>query len=154
MSEPRTWLVAFDFSDHAKAALERARSQLAALGGGRLVIAYVHAPATDGAGIDLGAIGPAFAAHEAAVIASAEKQLDELLPTLPPVAGGTVIIDRRIITGRPADKLVALADELHAEQIVIGSHGRRGFERFLLGSVAERVLRLAHCSVLVIKTPH
>jgi len=151
VTTPRTWLVAYDFSDPAKAALERTRVQLAALGGGRVVVAYVHPPATDGAGIDLGAIGPAFAANESTVMASASKQLDDHLAALAPVAGGPLTYDQRIITGRPADKLAALAQEVGAEQIVVGSHGRRGFERFLLGSVAERVLRLAHCSVLVVK---
>ncbi len=45
------------------------------------------------------------------------------------------------------------ATECHADLIVIGSHGRRGIERFLLGSVAESVARNAKCSVEIVRVP-
>ena len=45
------------------------------------------------------------------------------------------------------------AAEWHADLIVVGSHGRRGIEKFLLGSVAESVARHAKCSVEVVRTP-
>lgn len=47
--------------------------------------------------------------------------------------------------------LTQLASDLHAELIVIGTHGRRGLERFLMGSVAEGVVRFAPCPVLVVR---
>lgn len=55
--------------------------------------------------------------------------------------------------GDAGTEIVALADELDADLIVIPSHGRTGVKRFLLGSVAERVVRLAHCPVFVLKKP-
>ncbi len=151
MSHPRTWIVAYDFSEHAKLALARAREQLAALGGGHLVLAYVHPPASDGAGIDLGAVGPTFAAHEETLMRAADRDLAKLIDGFTPPAGGPLTYDHRVVTGRPADRVVALAIEVNADQIVIGSHGRRGLERFLLGSTAERVLRLSDRTVLVVK---
>lgn len=151
MGNTRTWLVAFDFSDHAKLALGRAREQLAALGGGTVVLAYVHPPASDGAGIDLGAVGPGFAVQDRALMQEAERDLDELIMALPQVAGGALSYEQRVLTGRPADRLADLASELDVDQIVIGSHGRRGFQRFLLGSVAERLLRLSDRTILVVK---
>jgi nucleotide-binding universal stress UspA family protein len=45
------------------------------------------------------------------------------------------------------------AAEWHADLIVVGSHGKRGIQRFLLGSVAEFVARHAKCSVQIIRTP-
>ena len=45
------------------------------------------------------------------------------------------------------------AAEWHADLIVVGSHGKRGLQRFLLGSVAEFVARHAKCSVQIIRTP-
>ena len=45
----------------------------------------------------------------------------------------------------------SFAQEKHAELIVIPSHGRTGITRLLIGSVAERVVRLAHCPVLVLR---
>ncbi|MCC6623986.1 MAG: universal stress protein [Deltaproteobacteria bacterium] len=144
-----TWLVAFDFSDLGKAALAHATKEVAARGGGRIVLAHVHAPATDGMGIDLGSLGPGFVQNEQLVIDAIEKTLVDFVAGLTPVAG--VTFEGRLLVGRPADKLVELAREVGAELIAIGSHGRRGFERLLLGSVAERVLRLSDRPVLVIK---
>jgi nucleotide-binding universal stress UspA family protein len=50
---------------------------------------------------------------------------------------------------QPANAIVQLASDLAADLIVMGTHGRQGLTRFLLGSVSERVLRLAPCAVLV-----
>jgi len=50
-----------------------------------------------------------------------------------------------------ASGIVQLASDLQADLIVVGTHGRRGLTRFLLGSVSERVLRLASCAVLVMR---
>jgi nucleotide-binding universal stress UspA family protein len=54
--------------------------------------------------------------------------------------------------GRPSKEIDKYAHEVGAELIVIPSHGRKGIERFLLGSVTEQVVRQARCSVLVLKT--
>lgn len=51
----------------------------------------------------------------------------------------------------PAAEIAQLATDLDADLVVIGTHGRRGFRRLLLGSVAEAVVRLAHCPVLVVR---
>lgn len=51
--------------------------------------------------------------------------------------------------GKPAEQILQLAHEVGADMIVIGSHGKTGVERFVLGSVSERVVREAHCAVVV-----
>ncbi len=53
--------------------------------------------------------------------------------------------------GSPGPSIAAVAEEEDIDLIVIPSHGRGGFKRLLLGSVTERVLRLAHCPVLVLR---
>jgi nucleotide-binding universal stress UspA family protein len=53
--------------------------------------------------------------------------------------------------GDPGREIAGLAEQLNAELIVMPSHGRSGLTRLLIGSVAERVLRLAHCPVLILK---
>jgi nucleotide-binding universal stress UspA family protein len=58
---------------------------------------------------------------------------------------GSVFIDR----GAPYAEIVRRAESFGADYIAIGTHGRTGFARLVLGSVAERVARHAHCSVLV-----
>ncbi len=53
--------------------------------------------------------------------------------------------------GDPGHEIVAYAEEIEAGLIVVSSHGRTGLRHLLLGSVAERVVRLARCAVLVLK---
>ncbi|AUX42555.1 hypothetical protein SOCE26_039880 [Sorangium cellulosum] len=53
--------------------------------------------------------------------------------------------------GAPAEHIAQLAADLDADLVVVGSHGRRGLERLLLGSVAERVSRLARCPVWIVR---
>ncbi|MBI3200240.1 MAG: universal stress protein [Myxococcales bacterium] len=51
--------------------------------------------------------------------------------------------------GKPLDGILALAEDVHADLIVIGTHGKKGLERLLVGSVASAVLGHAHCPVLI-----
>jgi nucleotide-binding universal stress UspA family protein len=53
--------------------------------------------------------------------------------------------------GDPKSRIIAVASKWNADLIVLGSHGRRGVERFLMGSVAEYVTRYASCSVAVVR---
>jgi nucleotide-binding universal stress UspA family protein len=58
-----------------------------------------------------------------------------------------------LLEGDPADQIVQYARQAGMDLIVMGTQGRTGVERLLLGSVAEKVLRDAGCSVLVVKMP-
>ena len=60
-------------------------------------------------------------------------------------------IKRHCVLGDPGSEIAKLATDIQANLIVIPSHGRTGFKRILLGSVAERVLRLSACPVLVLR---
>ena len=55
--------------------------------------------------------------------------------------------------GYPSDKILKQAVEWKADMIVMGSHGRKGIEKFLMGSVAESVSRHAPCSVEIVRIP-
>jgi nucleotide-binding universal stress UspA family protein len=57
----------------------------------------------------------------------------------------------RVVVGEPAEAIVRLAEEVHASLVVIASHGRTGIARLVLGSVADKVLRDAPCSVLIVR---
>jgi nucleotide-binding universal stress UspA family protein len=57
----------------------------------------------------------------------------------------------RVQMGAPYQEIVRTAEEEHAGMIVMGTHGRSGLNRALLGSVAERVIRLAPCPVLTVR---
>ncbi len=62
-----------------------------------------------------------------------------------------VAVKAFVLSGRPAEAIIETAQEKKADLIVLGSHGRTGVERLLMGSVAERVIVLASCPVLVVK---
>jgi nucleotide-binding universal stress UspA family protein len=62
-------------------------------------------------------------------------------------------VEVRLAEGDPAKEAVRVAKEIGSDLIVMGSQGRTGLERFLLGSVAEVVMRRAPCPVLTIKAP-
>jgi nucleotide-binding universal stress UspA family protein len=56
-----------------------------------------------------------------------------------------------VLSGNPKEVILEEARRWDADLIVVGSHGRRGFKRFLLGSVSEAVAMNAHCSVVVVR---
>jgi nucleotide-binding universal stress UspA family protein len=56
-----------------------------------------------------------------------------------------------VATGHPAERIVALATAIDASVVVMGTHGRTGLKRWVLGSVAEEVVRRAPCSVFVLR---
>jgi nucleotide-binding universal stress UspA family protein len=55
--------------------------------------------------------------------------------------------------GDAKSKILDAANDWRADLIVLGSHGRKGLDRFLLGSVSEAVARHAHCSVEIVRIP-
>ncbi len=59
----------------------------------------------------------------------------------------------QIRTGVPAFELLKYAERLGADLIVMGTHGRRGFQHFLMGSVAEVVMRESSVPVLIVRNP-
>ena len=68
--------------------------------------------------------------------------------------GPTIEIEiEPVVLGHPVTELLRIADERKAGLIVVGSEGLTGIDRFLLGSVSERVMRHAACSVLIVKRP-
>ena len=63
----------------------------------------------------------------------------------------TRLVILKFLEGRLAEKIVTEAENWHADLLVIGTHGRHGISRFFLGSVAEKVLRIASMPVLLIR---
>ena len=57
----------------------------------------------------------------------------------------------QVLSGHAADEILAYAEKVRADLIIMGTHGRKGFDRFLFGSVAERVVKSALCPVLTLR---
>ena len=66
---------------------------------------------------------------------------------------GAIALRYRAVHGRPDTEILRVAAEHAVDGIVVGTSGRQGLERMLLGSVAENVVRGAHCTVMVVKNP-
>jgi nucleotide-binding universal stress UspA family protein len=64
-----------------------------------------------------------------------------------------ITVRKKVINGKPAYEIVNLADEEKADIIVIATHGESGWQKFLFGSVTEKVIRMAACPVLTIQQP-
>jgi nucleotide-binding universal stress UspA family protein len=63
---------------------------------------------------------------------------------------GALDAERRVLSGKPADTLAALADEEGAALIVVGSRGHGGFKTLLLGSVSNGLIAIARCPIVVV----
>lgn len=128
-----------DFSTLSDAAIDYAAA-LAKEGGGELLIVHVEEPP-----IAYGA-GEMYYGVSEPDTQALTKMLHAVAPTDP-----SVPCRRRLLIGNPADEIVRLAEEENVDLIVMGTHGRTGFKRFLMGSVAEAVVRRAECPVLTFK---
>ena len=60
-------------------------------------------------------------------------------------------VNVNVVIGNPGNEIIDFSEKMSAEMIVLPSHGRTGLSRLLIGSVAERVVRLSHCPVLVLR---
>ena len=142
MAASKTYLVPVDFSKSSEIALNQA-IKMARENRGKLLLVHVIS-ATFAFPLKAG-FSDIFETLEKNARESMKKLLQRkrLKPTR----------DRSIlITGLdPAQAIVSQAKKSRASMIIMGSHGRTGLQKFLLGSVAERTLRYAHCPVLIVK---
>lgn len=132
-----------DFSPASESALGWATS-LARDTGARLLIVHVEEPPTP-------YVAGEYAIPEATT--PAQNELAKLLAHVVP-SDESVTYEHRLLLGDPAPEIVQLAKEENADLIVMGTHGRTGLSRLLMGSVAEHVVRRAACPVLTIRQPH
>ncbi|MFO7927369.1 MAG: universal stress protein [Halobacteriota archaeon] len=85
-------------------------------------------------------------------LSAAEERSETVLENATEVAAAAgVEIETESTVGRPSKAIVEHAEERDIDHIVIGSHGRAGISRVLLGSVAETVVRRAHVPVTVVR---
>jgi len=90
--------------------------------------------------------------YEKELLESSKKSLEELIKEY--VSREITVVHPRVVLGSPAEQIVALAEEEDVDLIVIATHGRTGWQRLVLGSVAERVVRTAsNCPVLIVTPP-
>jgi len=142
MLKIRTILHPTDFSDHSMNAFHLACS-LAKDHGARVVLLHIIMPPQPDGYYEL-PVAPVLGPEH---IKQMEARLREMH------ADPTVELDYRVEVGFAASEILRVAGEVKASMIVMGTHGRTGLGRLLMGSVAEQVVRKSPCSVLTVKTP-
>ena len=135
------WIVAVDFSDLSRLALQRAlddctRNERTEL---HVVLALEDHPRE----------AKAWEPHLARGHRRLQSFVDRTRKAHRPDA--LVACFLHVLLGDPADVILSVADEVGASQIFLGTHGRRGIARAIVGSVAETVVRRALCPVLVVR---
>jgi nucleotide-binding universal stress UspA family protein len=130
-----------DFSERSDQAFRLACS-LARDHGARVIVLHVAPPPV--AGYVGGVMTPEPGRHD-------EEWWDQLRRRQPD--DPRVPVERVLGEGRPAEAILRAARERQCDLIVMGTHGRTGLGRALMGSVAEEVVRKAPCPVLTIKVP-
>jgi nucleotide-binding universal stress UspA family protein len=131
-----------DFSTNSNCALQVAGA-LARDYGAELIVLHVAPMPTAIYGIGEGVVPPRTEWDQ-----ELREELDQIH-----VADATVHLSHRLEEGDPVSEILRVAEETHADMIVLGTHGRRGMQRLLMGSVAELVVRRAKCPVLTVRTP-
>jgi nucleotide-binding universal stress UspA family protein len=138
-----TILYATDFSEASRSAFPLAYS-LARDHGARVIALHV-VPAGTYEIANLVQLG-----HGESVRQFEQELWHDLQRLQPP--DGSVPMEYKLEKGDPATLITKVAEETACDLIVVGTHGRTGLSRVLMGSVAENVLRSAPCPVLVAKT--
>ena len=82
-------------------------------------------------------------------VTAAENQLNEVATALP--ASDRTRVEQKVIVGNISEDIAKVAALVEAELVVMGTHGRTGLLRLLMGSVAEAVVRRSKCAVLTVK---
>ena len=134
-----------DFSDISQHALEHAFA-FARWFDASVTGLFVYTPIFTAPGVGLYAYPAAPVVEQ---INKADYEAD-LLAFLGQANPQRVAVSARVEVGAPASEIVAAAESLGADLVVLGTHGTRGFEHLMLGSVAERVLRMCPAPVLTV----
>lgn len=135
----KTILHPTDFSPQADVAFHLACS-LARDHGAKLVVLHV-------------ATNPAYFTGEGMAVPLPPVDIKPLGERLSRLTDESIKVEHRLSEGDTVAEILSLAKETNCDVIVMGTHGRRGLGRLLMGSVAEEVVRRAPCAVLTIKSP-
>lgn len=129
-----------DFSPAAEAAFSMA-NLLARAHKARIIVLHVYPPTI--------CHGEAVARRQDdSFEADLWRQLDQYHAVEP-----DILVERHLIEGNPAEEIVRLGDLENVDLIVMGTHGRAGFGRLLMGSVAQEVMNQANCPVVTVHNP-
>jgi nucleotide-binding universal stress UspA family protein len=132
-------LVAFDASPHAEHALNVALSMAADMKAKLFVVAVIRPPE------------PAESAEFNAVLEDGRERFERSFGPIREIARQKEIeLETEIVLGHPAEQIIHKADIIQASLIVMGKRSHTILHRWMLGSNTERVLKYAHCPVMIV----
>ncbi len=140
-----TILFAVDFSESSDFAFSYAY-ELAQKFSSRLVIIHVINEPVDLRGFYVPHIS--FDNLEKEIAEGAEKMMDRFCADK---LQGFTNYERAVVSGVPSEEIVRKAEEVKADLIIMGTHGRKGLDHMLFGSTAERVVRTSRCPVMTVR---
>lgn len=147
MIEIKTIVCAVDFSEHSPTVAGYA-AYLAKSCGAKVLCLYVAPSLTQYIGFQ---VPPSsIESFVGEIVEGAEKSMNDFLAAN--FAG--VECSGRVLNGYAAEEIVDIAEEEKAGMIVMGTHGRKGIDLILFGSVAEKVVKTAKCPVLTVRPDH
>ena len=133
-------LVGYDGSPQAERAAQLAVSVAQAMDAKVILFAVARPPE------------PATSVELEAVLDDAREHYQEAFKKITgTLTGGNVEIETEIAVGHPAEQIIHKAETIKADLVIVGRRGTSLFEKWILGSVSERVLRYAHCPVMVVR---
>lgn len=144
MSEFKKILVPVDFSDNSRKILKSA-ADLAAVFGAELSVVFVVQSFDNYSGFFVPHVP--IAQFEEEMVRSAEEKMSSFVKEC---LEADTPVQTRVLAGDVAETIVEHADQTGIDLIVMGTHGYKGLERVLFGSVAEKVVKTARCPVLSI----
>ena len=140
MTEVNKILVPVDFSENSKKVLDSAIF-FAGKCGATIYVIYVVQSFDDYSGFFVPHMP--MAKFEEEMVEGAEKKLESFIAASPPAVS-------RVLLGDVAEEIVQYAEKEKMDLIIMGTHGYKGLEKVLFGSVADKVVKLAPCPVLTI----
>ncbi len=139
-------LVPLDFSEHANNGLRHAK-ELAATYGAKLDLMHVIEEMVQPAFYEMAGVPPDMVRS-----ARRQKSRDEMERLFRKAGGPDVPVDYFVVTGKASQDIVEFAREAEIDLIVIATHGLTGIQHLLLGSITEKVVRMAPCPVFTVKS--
>ena len=143
--EVRQILAPTDFSEFSKQAIDYALALAHTFDAKLLLLHVIEMPAYPVEGFVPPSIGTT-------LLEDLERQASlELAQVRPETPDAKVEVIRQVVVGTPYRTIVEVAEAKNADLIVMATHGRTGLSHLVMGSVAERVVRMAPCPVLTLR---
>ena len=144
MAEIKKILCAVDFSDHSPEVAEYA-SLMAKSSGAQVMVLYVAPSLSQYVGFH---VPPSsIESFVGEIVTGAEDTMNEFVKD----NFKDITVSGKVVAGYPAEEILAIAGAEGCDMIVMGTHGRKGIDRILFGSVAEKVVKSSKVPVLTVR---